>query len=84
LLKFGYPLNTAIEVLAIENMPVFSIDTQRVVFILEDFNQAMIIPLIKLKPQKVIALDGVFQQNDALKSNLVLQCRDANIRLTCI
>ena len=32
----------------------------------------------------IIAVDGVFNDSDMLKTNLDLQCRDAGIRFTCL
>jgi adenine-specific DNA-methyltransferase len=53
-------------------------------FVLESFTEAMIQPLVDLKPREIVAIDGVFHDSDPLKSNLDLQCRDAGIKLTCI
>ena len=44
----------------------------------------MIEPLLALKPREVVAIDGVFHDSDELKTNLDLQCRDAEVRFTCI
>ncbi len=44
----------------------------------------MIQPLVDLKPREIIAIDGVFQDSDTLKTNLDLQCRDAGIKFTCL
>jgi len=52
--------------------------------VLESFTDAMIQPLVALKPREIIAIDGVFLDSDQLKTNLVLQCGDAGIRFTCL
>jgi len=44
----------------------------------------MILPLVAIKPREIIAIDGVFNDSDMLKTNLDLQCRDAGIRFTCL
>ena len=51
---------------------------------LEAFADAMILPLVALKPREIVAIDGVFNDSDMLKTNLDLQCRDAGIRFTCL
>lgn len=84
LLKFGQELTTPIETLAIEGRKVFSIHERKMLFVLEAFTDAMIQPLVELKPREIIAIDGVFQDSDTLKTNLNLQCRDAGIKFTCI
>jgi adenine-specific DNA-methyltransferase len=34
--------------------------------------------------REIVAIDGVFNDSDMLKTNLDLQCRDAGIRFTCL
>ena len=53
-------------------------------FILESFTEAMILPLVAMKPREIIAIDGVFNDSDMKKTNLDLQCRDAGIKFTCL
>jgi adenine-specific DNA-methyltransferase len=84
LLKFGQELTTLIETLEIEGGKVFAIHGRNMLFLLEDFTEAMIQPLVDLKPREIIAIDGVFQDSDTLKTNLDLQCRDASIKFTCL
>jgi len=84
LLKFGQELTTPIETLDIAGTPVHAIHDQRMLFVLTDFHQEMIIPLVELRPGEIIAIDSVFNNSDRLKTNLHLQCRDAGIRLVCV
>lgn len=84
LLKFGQPLTTRIETLEVQGNRVFSINNRSMLFVLEECTEPMIAALIALKPREIVALDSVFHSSDELKSNLDLQCRDAEIRFTCI
>lgn len=84
LLKFGQPLTTAIEKLEIMGKQVFTINGRKMLFVLDSFTVEMIEPLIALKPREIVALDSVFHDSDDLKSNLDLQCRDAEVRFMCI
>jgi adenine-specific DNA-methyltransferase len=84
LLKFGQPLTVPIEKLAIGGATVYAINNRAMVFILEGFTLDMIEPLLALKPGEVVAIDSVFHDSDELKTNLDLQCRDAEVRFTCI
>jgi adenine-specific DNA-methyltransferase len=84
LLKFGQELTTPIETLDVAGVAVFAIHERQMLFVLEPFMQAMIEPLVQLKPREIIAIDGVFNDSDMLKTNLDLQCRDAGIRFTCL
>jgi len=52
--------------------------------VLESFTEAMIQLLVDMKPREIIAIDGVFNDSDMLKTNLDLQCRDAKIKFTCL
>lgn len=84
LLKFGQPLTTPIETLKVQGNRVFSIKKRSMLFVLEECTEPMIAALTALKPREIVALDSVFHSSDELKSNLDLQCRDAEIRFTCI
>jgi len=84
LLKFGQELTTPIEKLQIDGQDVYAIRDQTLLFVLNDFIEEMIEPLVAIKPHEIVALDSVFHDSDELKTNLDLQCRDAGIRLTCL
>lgn len=84
LLKFGQELTTPIETLEVAGGKVFTIHERKMLFVLESFTEAMIVPLVAMKPREIIAIDGVFNDSDMLKTNLDLQCRDAGIRFTCL
>ncbi|MDR0634869.1 MAG: site-specific DNA-methyltransferase [Azoarcus sp.] len=84
LLKFGQELTTLIETLEVTGGKVFAIHGRQMLFVLESFTQEMIVPLLEMKPREIIAIDGVFNDSDMLKTNLDLQCRDAGIRFTCV
>jgi len=84
LLKFGQELTTPIETLSVADIKVFAIHDRKMLFVLDSFTEAMIVPLVQMKPREIIAIDGVFNNSDMLKTNLDLQCRDAGIRFTCL
>jgi adenine-specific DNA-methyltransferase len=95
LLKFGQELTTLVETLKFTLTPtlsqgereqtrVFAIRDRKMLFVLESFNEAMIDPLVDMRPREIIVIDGVFKDSDMLKSNLDLQCRDAGIKFTCL
>ncbi len=84
LLKFGQELTTSVEALEVAGGKVFAIHERKMLFVLESFSDAMIQPLVDMKPREIIAIDGVFLDSDPLKSNLDLQCRDAGIKFTCL
>ncbi len=84
LLKFGQELTTPVEVLDVADGTIFAIHRRKMLFVLDAFTEAMIHPMVELKPREIIAIDGVFHDSDPLKSNLDLQCRDAGIKFTCL
>lgn len=49
------------------------------IFMLESATQSVVDAVLAEHPQKVIALDNLFENNDQLKTNSALQFRDANI-----
>lgn len=84
LLKLGYELTASVEMIELDGHSVHAVDEGRLLMLLEGFSEAMIEPLIERGPDQIVALDSVFEESDPLKSNLALQCRDADIRFVCI
>ena len=80
LLKSGFDPNTKIE----KKKNYYAIGDNELVFLLEKADQKIIDEVIGLKPQKVIALDKLFEKNDKLKTNTVLQMKDAGIEFKSI
>lgn len=80
LLKSGKELSSNIEY--IDNY--YAINDNEIIFILEKATQTVIDKVIVLKPNKVIALDNLFEDNDQLKTNTVLQMNDNNIEFKSI
>lgn len=75
MLKAGYLLTDKVE--KIENF--YSINNGELLIAIESINQATVDKLIALQPKKVISLDILFKDNDQLKTNTVLQMKDAGI-----
>jgi adenine-specific DNA-methyltransferase len=75
MLKAGYLLTDKIE--KIENF--YSIKNGELLIAIESINKAAVDKMIALQPQKVISLDILFKGNDQLKTNTVLQMKDAGI-----
>lgn len=80
LLKSGKDLNSKIE----KRNEYFVINNSEMILLLEKVSQTIIEALIAEKPMKVIALDKLFKDNDQLKTNTVLQMRDAGIEFKTI
>lgn len=84
LLKSGKDINSTITPLLSGVGGVFIVNSGELVLVLEKANQEIIVEIIALKPKKVIALDKLFKGNDQLKTNTVLQMRDAGIEFKTI
>lgn len=80
LLKSGKDLNSKIE----KKDNFFVINENELVLMLEKATQEIIDWVIASKPNKVIALDKLFKGNDQLKTNTVLQMKDAGIEFKTI
>lgn len=80
MLKSGKDLNSKIE----KEDGFFSVNAGELVLMLEKSNQQIIDNIIAQNPQKVIALDKLFTGNDQLKTNTVLQMKDAGIEFKTI
>ncbi|MGE4348052.1 MAG: DNA methyltransferase, partial [Flavobacteriaceae bacterium] len=80
LLKSGKNLNSKIE----KKDSFFKINNTELVLLLEKATREIIDSVIAEKPIKVIALDKLFKGNDQLKTNTVLQMKDAGIEFKTI
>ena len=80
LLKSGKDLNSPIE----KKDSFYKINGSELILLLEKATQEIIDVVIGAKPIKVIALDKLFKDNDQLKTNTVLQMKDAAIEFKTI
>ncbi len=80
LLKSGKDLNSPIE----KKSNAHWINGKELVLILDKVSEDTIKEIIEAKPTKVIAMDRVFTENDQLKTNTVLQMRDAGVEFKTI
>lgn len=80
LLKSGKDLNSQIE----KKSEVYWINEKELVLILDTISEDTLKEIIDAKPAKVIALDRIFKDNDQLKTNTVLQMRDAGVEFKTI
>jgi len=62
-----------------DSIGFYSISNNELIIALDAVNEKLIEQIIVAKPQKVITLDSLFAGNDQLKTNTVLQMRDAGI-----
>ena len=61
-----------------DSIGYYSINNELIIA-LDAMNEKLIEQIIAAKPQKVITLDSLFTGNDQLKTNTVLQMRDAGV-----
>ncbi|WP_241155888.1 site-specific DNA-methyltransferase [Neisseria yangbaofengii] len=53
--------------------------TRKTALFLETFSDGLLLQCLAQSPQKIFALDRVFNGDDALKTNAALQCEDAGV-----
>jgi adenine-specific DNA-methyltransferase len=77
ILKAGYELTSPVE---LDNKNLFyRVNNDELILALEKLEKGIVDDMISLKPKKVITLDNLFAGNDQLKTNTVLQMKDAGI-----
>jgi adenine-specific DNA-methyltransferase len=79
LLKTGRDLNSKVEKRVCDSVDYYYINNGEMIIVLSKITEKLIKEIIAKKPQKVIALDKLFEDNDQLKTNTVLQMKDAEI-----
>ncbi len=80
LLKSGVPLTAKIE----KQNSYYLVNDNELALILEKVDKKIIKKVIDVKPQKVITLDRLFNNNDQLKTNTALQMKDAGIEFKVV
>jgi len=80
LLKSGKDLNSKLE----HKENYYCINDNELIFMLEKATQEIVDAIIEENPQKVVALDRLFKDNDQLKTNTSLQMKDAEIEFKTI
>ena len=80
LLKNGKDLNSAV---VLKN-GYYTVNGNELIFLLDSASQEIINDALNEKPNKVIALDRLFEGDDQLKTNTALQMRDAGIEFKTI
>lgn len=80
LLKAGYTLTERIE----KRDNLYLVRGGEFILATESINTQTIERIIELHPQRVVALDALFNGNDQLKTNTVLQLRDAGIEFRTV
>ena len=80
LLKSGKDLNSRIE----RKAGYYTVNDGELILMLESATQETVDVVLAAHPQKVIALDNLFEGNDQLKTNTVLQMRDGGIEFKTI
>lgn len=80
LLKSGEDLNSAIE----HKKNYYAVNGSELILMLESATQETIDAVLAARPKKAFALDRLFEGNDQLKTNTVLQMKDAGINFRTI
>jgi len=80
LLKSGVSLTAKIE----EKDGFYLVNENEIALILEKVDKKIIKKVIEAKPQKVITIDRLFNNNDQLKTNTALQMKDAGIEFKVV
>lgn len=80
ILKSGYELTTKIE----KQDELYLIADNDLIIALNKIDDSIIDKILQLKPKKCIALDKLFNGNDPLKTNTVLQMKDAGIEFKTV
>ena len=75
LIKSGFDLNCQIK----HENNIYFVNSNEMILLLESVSKDIISKVIKTNPQKVVALDKLFEGNDQLKTNTALQMKDAGI-----
>ncbi|MFZ2727172.1 MAG: site-specific DNA-methyltransferase [Methylococcaceae bacterium] len=84
LLKAGFPLTAHIEINVVSGQELYNVESGKVLFFFDAYNDAVKEFIFKLKPKSVVCLNRVFKGNDPALTNFQLALKDAGIELQII
>ncbi len=85
LLKSGLPLSSTVTTLTVAGKRVYSgSDGQLLICLERPITAEVLRGMIALKPAQVLCLDVAFEGDDALKTNIVLEMRDRDVRFRTV
>ena len=79
ILKSGLTITATIEEKKTDDKTYFAVDGNELLVVLSGISEKVIGAILDQKPNKVICLDKLFKGNDQLKTNTMLQMKDAKI-----
>lgn len=84
LIKQGLDLNTQIDKLTINDTPIYSIDSSKLIVATKSINETICKEIKKLHPKGIICLDSIFNNEDCIKTNIQLMFEDSGITFKTI
>lgn len=84
LIRNAFDLNTPIEKIVIQNVPIYSIGNHKIIVATQTLNETICKEIKALKPSSVICLDSIFNQDDCVKTNIQLLFEDSGITFKTI
>jgi adenine-specific DNA-methyltransferase len=84
LLKAGFPLTENIEINTIADQEIYNVESGKLLFFFDDYNDTVKDFIFTLKPNSVVCLNRVFKNNDQALTNFQLSLKDAGIELQII
>ena len=84
LLKSEKDLNSTVEKCACDSSEYYWVNNGELAVLLSKVSEPILAEVLQKKPKKAIALDKLFAGNDQLKTNTVLQMKDAKVEFHTI
>ena len=72
------------EINTVAGQELYNVDSGKVLFFFDDYNDTVQDFIFKLKPNSVVCLNRVFKNNDQALTNFQLSLKDAGIELQII
>ena len=79
LIKNGFNLSHSVELVKIGSDNIYKSQDNKVVILVDSVSNEILEFIISSKPNYVIALDLIFQNNDSFKTNFLIKLQDNNI-----
>jgi adenine-specific DNA-methyltransferase len=84
LLKSGHPLTAKVETMTVDRIELYNVEQGRLLVFFDGYTPQIKDAIFKLKPNRVVCLDRVFNNNDEALTNFQLGLKDAGIELQII
>lgn len=84
IIKNGFPLTTPLKEIKVDKTVYYSVADNKLVIVLEKVSDAILKSILTVKPNTILSLDSLFNNDDCFKTNTILKLEQEGIEFHSI